>query len=303
MIETKVANFSKDRLETAKNPFEVVWDKMVKTASAVGRAGQTEDGNPVFVGKVGGRFLATVGCIGAMSQAYGVVIFDQLSNVNNWNQSVGGDINSPPGNYNSFDQGFTLNEDMQLTKFSFVAYTFKDGQNNLGDPDLYQFRIRVGDPNNHFQDPKLLNPNMAGSTFVTGIGRSNFTYTDTGFTYQGRILKKFDVTLPDPITVDAGQLTSFAFAAGSGDASLNVQLSKNLDGVPTDLPRYFTTSPNIGGIPRTIPDLRDNYGWGIPPEQNDLAFRLEGEPVPEPATMIALGGGLLAIALRRRARG
>lgn len=286
------------------NPAQVMWDKMVKAVSAVGRAGHTEEGIPVFAGKVGGRLMATVGCLGALaSQAYGVVFFDQLSNQNNWNQSVGGNVGASGGNYASFDQAFTLNEGTYVNKFSFVAYLFKNGQNNQGNPDLYQFRIRVGDPNNHFLDPSLLNPNMAGSTFVTGIGRSNFTYENTGVVYQGRNLIRFDVTLPTPILIQPGQLTSFAWAAGSGDAFLNVQLSKNIGGSATELPRYFTTSPNIGGVPRTIPDLRNNYGWSIPTDQNHVALRLEGEPVPEPATMIALGGGLLALASRRRVRG
>jgi hypothetical protein len=63
------------------------------------------------------------------------------------------------------------------------------------------------------------------------------------------------------------------------------------------------------GIP--ITDITALTGWGIrlthdasDSEVGDIAyidnFRISGEPVPEPATMVIVGGGLLAMLARRR---
>lgn len=105
------------------------------------------------------------------------------------------------------------------------------------------------------------------------------------------VYMSFGVTLPQ-----AGDfiwtISSLSGLAGRPLASGRMQIQTR----GTSVGRWFFTStaPTIG-----TNDVNVGTGSTLEPKRNN-AFLLNGEPVPEPGTMVAVGAGLAALAARRR---
>lgn len=130
-------------------------------------------------------------------------------------------------------------------------------------------------------------PNSPNDPTPTALAVFRMPYAAVGETYNGTEYD-YSTTLPTPFVASAGTKywlavqSIFAFPPQWGwSGSVSMQLHEAVFGFPLLGTNYWTNGSVVFGSPR------------------DAAFRLYGDPVPEPSTIGLLALGALAL-LRRR---
>jgi hypothetical protein len=112
------------------------------------------------------------------------------------------------------------------------------------------------------------------------IAKAGFTITPTGNNNSGGGIEYMF------------ELATSGLSLNAGDYRMHIG---SINNAPGDDGWIWSLAAGDGQL---YGNLFDGNGWGT--AADDLAFELEGNPVPEPASMAAFGLGLAALAARRR---
>lgn len=132
---------------------------------------------------------------------------------------------------------------------------------------------------------------LASETLSASVADSGLTVT--GLTFGGSTIYQFDATLSAPLLVDAGD-------------TVWLSLAENDAATPAvgDTQWLWSFSTYAAGDTKaernTNPALETD--WESVGQLGNLAFTIDGTPVPEPATWLLMGAGLVGLAVWRRRR-
>jgi hypothetical protein len=203
--------------------------------------------------------------VASASIASADVLWSQLPNSPNGYWADGFSTNGSQFYAQSTADNFTLAQQSDITLFRFWGssenFVFDD-LTNFSDWDIYIF-------------------DSAFNTVASGqIPKAAFTITPTGNSnINGGIEYMFELAV-SPITLAAGD---YRFHMGS----INVS--------PGDDAFVWSLADADGNV---YLNEFDGNGWITDPD--DVAFEIEGQPVPEPATVVALSLGAVGLLARRR---